>query len=1095
MPRLIASVEVWPADRSARIAIPGVSPTTYDLYPYITALDVHEALGDYGREAVTSKAVLATGCEPVVAAPACLSNRRVLKLIFDDASFEELRIVKFNRELSGEAPPSLEMEPIWMDLAAQVIRRTLTGGRVDPVVYLIGRTAQDCLDAIMESAPSHLVAGSAGSVAAVVVSLALAGANHLQALTDLCRAVQEATGEPCEWDYAWSSGDAAYQIGLTTGIGGTLDHPIEMGWGDKGNRRQLLKSEDFTDYFSRILPLGGPDEEVLTIAAAYWSVTGASYDGGTGRTTLTLGDDPIYLAGFPGTTGVEFGNATDGFFSVYSTSVPSTVVVTGDASGIYGSTGKFRLTDDSDLIYLSDPEAESTAGVAERVERRPDVAPVVNLLVAGGVSADLSDWSGGLPDGVQAVGSPTVTQVTDERYVQAGTSSADVQADAGEGIRTDDVSLAPTDTAPYASAWFGVRILSGSIGMELVGSDGASYPLGESARGEGDFFQGILLGGMRPPSGAAYLQITALQASTRFVLDSWTLTQTSTPYEWVRDMGPTALWHIGGALLATEGGIQPHHLEGEWLDYSYVAGATEDEAQIGGRCQIKDAHNGTSYGLDVEVRLVELTRSYAGQEYRKSGRFGSRAQDVTGYLVGHRRVRLLPAGGESLLGKLSVDLFPIANADGEVAAAVIGSSRVRSVKITANVRDRDDSEDFPTSADVYAETALNGQTHPPSAVGVLCTLGAGEVADIAAIGFGEADGEGDESVLTRLTFDPTPPNAFIGADQIADGNVIAAKLIESARSFVASVPFASTANDRVDWGAGTLQLSDGTSYAINSGYKSGMSTDDLWYIYFNSAVSVTTLQTTTSLSTASSGKAILLAVARRGADTSQWAFVVPAVGVPQFDMSALNDNAVTADAILAGSITTAKLDALAVTAEKIAAGAIETDKLAANAVTAAKINVVSLSAISADLGTVTAGTISANIIVAAESFTASNPEFTGTVSILGGSATDQVLITGLSLEIYPQLAEATSLYLGRSGSTDFILSTSPGSGAGASYTPDLTLYPSGDLQLSSAAGKLGFLSATPIAKPTVSGSRGGNAALASLLTALATYGLLTDSSS
>jgi hypothetical protein len=40
----------------------------------------------------------------------------------------------------------------------------------------------------------------------------------------------------------------------------------------------------------------------------------------------------------------------------------------------------------------------------------------------------------------------------------------------------------------------------------------------------------------------------------------------------------------------------------------------------------------------------------------------------------------------------------------------------------------------------------------------------------------------------------------------------------------------------------------------------------------------------------------------------------------------------------------------------------------------------------------------------------------------------------------------------------------------------------------------GFFGATPVAKPTVSGSRGGNAALASLLTALANLGLLTDSS-
>lgn len=42
---------------------------------------------------------------------------------------------------------------------------------------------------------------------------------------------------------------------------------------------------------------------------------------------------------------------------------------------------------------------------------------------------------------------------------------------------------------------------------------------------------------------------------------------------------------------------------------------------------------------------------------------------------------------------------------------------------------------------------------------------------------------------------------------------------------------------------------------------------------------------------------------------------------------------------------------------------------------------------------------------------------------------------------------------------------------------------------------VGFNNTNPIAKPTVTGSRGGNAALASLLTALANYGLITDSTS
>jgi len=42
--------------------------------------------------------------------------------------------------------------------------------------------------------------------------------------------------------------------------------------------------------------------------------------------------------------------------------------------------------------------------------------------------------------------------------------------------------------------------------------------------------------------------------------------------------------------------------------------------------------------------------------------------------------------------------------------------------------------------------------------------------------------------------------------------------------------------------------------------------------------------------------------------------------------------------------------------------------------------------------------------------------------------------------------------------------------------------------------KAGFNGTAPIAKPTVTGSRAGNAALASLLTSLANYGLITDSS-
>lgn len=48
---------------------------------------------------------------------------------------------------------------------------------------------------------------------------------------------------------------------------------------------------------------------------------------------------------------------------------------------------------------------------------------------------------------------------------------------------------------------------------------------------------------------------------------------------------------------------------------------------------------------------------------------------------------------------------------------------------------------------------------------------------------------------------------------------------------------------------------------------------------------------------------------------------------------------------------------------------------------------------------------------------------------------------------------------------------------------------------SGTAAQIGFFGSTAVSKPTVSGSRGGNAALESLLTALANFGLITNSTS
>lgn len=56
-----------------------------------------------------------------------------------------------------------------------------------------------------------------------------------------------------------------------------------------------------------------------------------------------------------------------------------------------------------------------------------------------------------------------------------------------------------------------------------------------------------------------------------------------------------------------------------------------------------------------------------------------------------------------------------------------------------------------------------------------------------------------------------------------------------------------------------------------------------------------------------------------------------------------------------------------------------------------------------------------------------------------------------------------------------------------------TLSSGRETNIAHSGSTLGFFGATAVTKPTVTGSRGGNAALASLLTQLAALGLITDS--
>jgi hypothetical protein len=135
--------------------------------------------------------------------------------------------------------------------------------------------------------------------------------------------------------------------------------------------------------------------------------------------------------------------------------------------------------------------------------------------------------------------------------------------------------------------------------------------------------------------------------------------------------------------------------------------------------------------------------------------------------------------------------------------------------------------------------------------------------------------------------------------------------------------FSVTDADTIAWTAGTITLSNGRTFAISAGNTGNMSA--LTYIYLDPSVSSTVLQTTTTAATAMGANKILVGTAQNNTVTAS--FIPYGPGQPLVDGANIG-----ALSIVAGNI-------------------------AANTITAGKLSVSQLSAIAADLGTITAGTI------------------------------------------------------------------------------------------------------------------------------------------
>ena len=623
----VTSVELWQADGSARIDLPDGET---GFARWVEKFEVNEVLSEVGRQETKGSVELANGAPPAVSDPPLFTHRRIVRVNYLDADgnaqYEEFRIVRFVRQISGGGNARLEIEPIWMDLSSTVSKHTIsaTPPRVDLEWYLIGVTPAKALQEIMaREAPAGWSYGSVPTeISGASVFLHSIGNSTLELIRALCMDITVRTGQRCEWDYVRSG--SGYEVSLSLQLGGTINHPIEGYKEDsKWNRRKLSRTLDATKFFTRVVPIGGPDGEHGTIANATFLVDKTE----TGK--IYLEGDPIYLDGSPSAPGLRLVIGGVGY-PVTGTEAPNIVSVSGSVAAVAaGDEAVFRIGKDGELTYLADGATEAVAGIKERPYRRSDIPPYKNLLIDAGVSPDLSTWASSLPSGVaRSSADVTVTRVTDPLYVSAGTAAMRVEADAGGYIETAAVDLSGTGpTSGYTSLWVNMRVLSGAFRLALIGPNGETYPPDEEAVGVADeVFRGLSIGGLHPPQVAGYkVRLTALEDGTVFVVDSWTVTRSSGPFEYTEDMGPNALWDAAGGLLAGEGGVLPDRVEGSWIDLSQIEPGTYDPVKIGAKVMVADA------GVAQEARLSQVKRKYASGIWEVTGILGNRPADVTAF--------------------------------------------------------------------------------------------------------------------------------------------------------------------------------------------------------------------------------------------------------------------------------------------------------------------------------------------------------------------------------------------------------------------------------------------------------------------------------
>ncbi|RTL04210.1 MAG: hypothetical protein EKK62_16850 [Acidimicrobiia bacterium] len=545
-------------------------------------------------ERVTREDTLSLVVPKASSAASSLALGRVLRLVYDDATFEEWRIHELMDQSGRDGGKyRISCRSVLYELRDLALIATTSSGVLATSQSYDGKTAQNVVDDLLNYLPAWWSAGTIAPTTPVSLSVT-SDATPLRVLRELVTALN-AAGDPCELDVV-RNGTTGYTIDLPVTIGASA------GTADIRTAKNILTSDRTRSretMANRVYPRGASD---ASIEYAYWRVTSVS------------GSDVEIRQAETSAPAIVFDDQLNGLYLendagtrvLISDSVASTSKVTVSSAAGFTANEWCRVVADSSgtgITYISYPPAVSTkVGIVDGGEDGTTNI-VDNPYMSrwpGSTSAPPTGWSNSGTAGA------TYSQNTNATYIRRGSYSLRAQFSTGGQLVTTSTQNLLTGRGTTYSAKIAIyKVDSGSVALRVKNQAGTVITsTTSSATGWVEYeATGMAVGA----ATGLYCEVGSVAGATECYIDSAQISVGATQGAWTLGSGPASLYRRGLVYLEANA-YEPTTYNMTVADLTRWAPDDwpHDALTLGGSVRITD----TELGITTTSRITELVRDH-----------------------------------------------------------------------------------------------------------------------------------------------------------------------------------------------------------------------------------------------------------------------------------------------------------------------------------------------------------------------------------------------------------------------------------------------------------------------------------------------------